>query len=156
MQLPQKIFTVQDEPPSWDDDDDTGLESVSEPDMDDLDDEAVVDENELSGDFAQTALDDVGDVSATTIQPVDIAKKKTVRARQAWRAEEQDEGTGEEEWTEELAGTPGQGRSVENWEGVHSRRPPPVPLGREGRGETESWIRPSKEVKAAPNGGNVL
>ncbi|KAK4686864.1 cysteine protease ATG4, partial [Tremellales sp. Uapishka_1] len=32
--LPQKIFTVADEPPTWDDDDETGLESVSEPDMD--------------------------------------------------------------------------------------------------------------------------
>ena len=35
-QLPQKIFTVQDEPPSWDDNDEAGLESVSEPDLDDL------------------------------------------------------------------------------------------------------------------------
>ncbi|WWD22424.1 hypothetical protein CI109_106915 [Kwoniella shandongensis] len=31
--LPQKIFTVQDEPPTWDEDDDAGLESVSEPDL---------------------------------------------------------------------------------------------------------------------------
>ncbi|KAK8845476.1 hypothetical protein IAR55_006189 [Kwoniella newhampshirensis] len=31
--LPQKIFTVQDEPPSWDEDYDAGLESVSEPDL---------------------------------------------------------------------------------------------------------------------------
>ncbi|ORY23614.1 peptidase family C54-domain-containing protein [Naematelia encephala] len=36
--LPQKIFTIQEEPPSWDDDDDAGLESVSEPEVDlDLD-----------------------------------------------------------------------------------------------------------------------
>ncbi|WVQ80335.1 hypothetical protein IAT38_002440 [Cryptococcus sp. DSM 104549] len=32
--LPKKIFTVLDEPPSWDEEDDPGLESVSEPDMD--------------------------------------------------------------------------------------------------------------------------
>jgi len=33
--LSQKIFTVQDEPSTWDDEDDAGLESVSEPDVDD-------------------------------------------------------------------------------------------------------------------------
>lgn len=32
-QLPKKIFTVQDEMPSWEEDDDAGLESVSEPDF---------------------------------------------------------------------------------------------------------------------------
>lgn len=32
--MPQKIFSVQDEPPSWDEDDEAGLESVSEPDLD--------------------------------------------------------------------------------------------------------------------------
>lgn len=34
--LPHKIFTVQDEPPSWGDSDDGGLESVSEPDLSEL------------------------------------------------------------------------------------------------------------------------
>ena len=150
VQLPQKIFTVQDEPPSWDDDDDTGLESVSEPDMDGMNDLDVEpdDDDELADSFAQTKLDSggLGDVSAATIQPVDIAGKKL-------HASEDEEG-----WTEELASTPGQARSIETWEGVHTRhlsRPPPVPLGTD-KGETESWIRPSLEVKAAPNGGNVL
>lgn len=36
MQLPQKIFSVQDEPPTWDEDD-AGLESVSEPEFSDGD-----------------------------------------------------------------------------------------------------------------------
>jgi cysteine protease ATG4 len=34
-QLPHKIFSIQDEPPSWDQDDAAGLESVSEPELSD-------------------------------------------------------------------------------------------------------------------------
>lgn len=132
LQLPQKIFTVQDEPPTWDDDDETGLESVSEPDMDDLND-----------DMAETIIG-VGDESGATLQPVDIPRKQSIEK--------------DEEWEEELRSTPSQG-GLSDWVGSHSRRPPPVPLVREGReGEgmgTESWVRPKNEGEA-PNGGNVL
>ena len=43
MQLPQKIFSVLDEPPVWDDAASAGLESVSEPDFsDDESDEGIL------------------------------------------------------------------------------------------------------------------
>jgi hypothetical protein len=136
-QLPQKIFTVQDEPPSWDDDDEAGLESVSEPDMDDL-----------AGDMAETVLGvgdggEMGDVSSVTLRGMDIPRESSSK---------------DEEWEEELRSTPSQG-GMEDWMGSRTRRPPPVPLHREGRAgegmETESWVRPSNEGEA-PNGANVL
>jgi len=121
--------------------------------MNDLEAEREDEDDELADSFARNKLDSggLGDVSATTIQPVEIARKKS-------RDGVVVVGEDEEGWTEELASTPGQGRSVEAWEGVHTRhapRPPPAPLGM-SNGETESWIRPSLEVQAAPNGGNVL
>lgn len=132
MQLPQKIFTVQDEPPTWDDDDETGLESVSEPDMD-----------ELNDDMAETVIGN-GDESAATLRPMDIPRKQS---------EDRDE-----EWEEELKSTPSQG-ALGDWAGSHTRRPPPVPLAKEGSEvegtETESWVRPRKEGEA-PNGSSVL
>ena len=53
LKLPQKIFTVQDEPPTWDDDTDAGLESVSEPDLDDL--RTRLDETDLAEEVERDA-----------------------------------------------------------------------------------------------------
>jgi cysteine protease ATG4 len=59
--LPQKIFSVQEEPPTWDDDDAAGLESVSEPDLSDEDGVARPipggDEEELLADPELVTLD---------------------------------------------------------------------------------------------------
>ena len=47
LQLPRTIFSVQDELPTWpSDDDNMGLESISEPDDMDLDDEADTDDDD--------------------------------------------------------------------------------------------------------------
>ena len=105
------------------------MESVSEPDVDDLADE-----------MGSSNLHN-GDLSGTTIQPVDIQRNDKNR---------------DDDWEGDMSTTPGtKGEGAESWEGVHSRRPPPVPLRGADRSETESWVRPGVEGEA-PNGGNVL
>ena len=68
IQLPQKIFTVQDEPSSWDDDNQAGLESVSEPD------------GEASGD----SDNERPDVTAETINIPPKAHEVSVDAEEDW------------------------------------------------------------------------
>jgi len=96
--------------------------------------------DDLADDVASTNLNH-GDVPGTISQPVDIVKRND-------KAQE-------DEWEGDMS-TPGtKGEGVGSWEGIHSRRPPPVPLVTGDRSETESWVRPGIEGEA-PNGGNVL
>nr|XP_018266846.1 uncharacterized protein I303_00824 [Kwoniella dejecticola CBS 10117]OBR89004.1 hypothetical protein I303_00824 [Kwoniella dejecticola CBS 10117] len=102
--LPHKIFTVQDEPPSWDEDSDAGLESVSEPDEPSLDDEEIggvpitsARNHSLNSASPSSSPMDEIDLSTTTVKPVDI----NAQTRNMKLSNDEEE---EEEWTE--GGTP--------------------------------------------------
>nr|XP_019014629.1 uncharacterized protein I206_00713 [Kwoniella pini CBS 10737]OCF53410.1 hypothetical protein I206_00713 [Kwoniella pini CBS 10737] len=111
--LPYKIFTVQDEPPSWDQDSDAGLESVSEPDEPSLDDEEIENvpittarttqpESSSSSSPDHSIESNVVELSRTTVKPVDIVTKT--------RGLKLDDDEDEEEWTE--GGTPSSQKPV--------------------------------------------
>ena len=95
--------------------------------------------DDLADELGSTTLS-AGDISGTTIQPMNIVRRN-----------DRDK---EEDWDGDMS-TPGNKDGVGSWEGVHSRRPPPVPLKGADRSETESWVRTGVEGEA-PNGGNVL
>ena len=88
FQLPQKIFTVQEEPPSWGDDDETGLESVSEPDLDDLADD-VADTHVSESEEEEF---DNADVSSMTVGPIQIPSKSAYTAPRRSEDDEWDTG----------------------------------------------------------------
>ncbi|KAL7418855.1 Cysteine protease atg4 [Cryptotrichosporon argae] len=70
--LPQKIFTVADEPPAWDDDEDPGLESVSEPDPDG-------DADEGGSDVGSEEVDVATQHAGSTIRAVPLAAAGSTR-----------------------------------------------------------------------------
>ena len=135
QQLPQKIFTVQDEPPAWDDDDEAGLESVSEPEMEDLADG-----------MGETALLNVdGDEADTTVEADTIAPWSR---RRAGRVDE------DAEWETrvERGWTPySQPILVERPSSDVRKDRPAVAM----RSRTESWVETGREGYEAPNGGRV-
>jgi cysteine protease ATG4 len=168
VQLPQKIFSIQDEPPIWDEDDDAGLESVSEPDVDELSDiEPPEEEEEVVG--AELA----GSNSAVAAEPVDIPHLRSLKintsditsAKYGKPAENE-----EADWDETIAersdalssqpvlvsrGFPDMPINAiprpnsSGW--AHGGKPVVPELGR-ARERMESWVQPEKEGQA-PNGG---
>nr|XP_019048884.1 hypothetical protein I302_02663 [Kwoniella bestiolae CBS 10118]OCF27814.1 hypothetical protein I302_02663 [Kwoniella bestiolae CBS 10118] len=139
--LPHKIFTVQDEPPSWDVDSDAGLESVSEPDEPSLDDEEIEnvpissgrqpDSNTVSSPEESTPEGIENDIvlsKDTTSQAVDIITNKTKNVN----IDNEEEGE-EEEWT--LGGTPSSQKPV-----LVERPTPSSMSSRQG-----SWPKPAQD-----------
>ncbi|WRT63710.1 uncharacterized protein IL334_000633 [Kwoniella shivajii] len=150
--LPHKIFSVQDEPPSWDADSDAGLESVSEPGEPSLDDEEIenvpITSNRqdhspttaFSKDSDDIEDEDVDLISAnTTVGAVDIVRK----TRKMGLGD--DEGD-EEEWTE--GGTPQSQRPV------LVERPTPTPTSTTSR--QASWPKPNSSSNSSSTAAKPL
>ncbi|WWC85959.1 uncharacterized protein L201_000829 [Kwoniella dendrophila CBS 6074] len=127
--LPHKIFSVQDEPPTWDVDSDTELQSVSEPGEPSLDDEEIESvpissnrqpllssvHSQAKKDFEESEKpeedeDDSFVVSNTTVKAVDIISDKT-RKMGINDGDEEEEEEEEEDWTEG-GGTPSSQKPV--------------------------------------------
>ncbi|WVQ62532.1 uncharacterized protein L199_000674 [Kwoniella botswanensis] len=130
--LPQKIFTVQDEPPSWDVDSDAGLESVSEPDEPSLDDEEIegvpISSHRQPISSPGVENEEVVLSRNTTAKAVDIINHSTKGMRIGDDEEEE-----EEDWT--LGGTPLSQKPI-----LIERLTPTTATSRQG-----SWPKPSKQ-----------
>ena len=165
-----RIFTVQDEPPDWDEDDDADLESVSEPDIENPAEE--------DSDLAEDA-DLLPPTSHPSIPPpVDIETpfRNLGQEDDDWEAADRSISLPERGSTPSsqpvlverpsmdmpskaipLPGPPGDVRRAQldgMREDVGQGRPPSVaPSG--GRTRTESWVKPVNEGEA-PNGDSVI
>jgi hypothetical protein len=132
--MPKKIFTVQDEPPTWDDNDDPGMESVSDV---------------SSGSHSKSTI------SRTTSHehvppPPPIQEEYTTITENAIETEND---SGRLAAMKESAIIP----SAADGEKRPIPRPPkPRPLQSLGPVGTDSWIRPVKGGEAAPNGRSVV
>jgi hypothetical protein len=133
-QLPQKIFTVQDEPPSWDDEDDAGLESVSEPDNDDSSIGAGEDNNNDGGDDGLISAD-------TTLEAIHISSPGKGRSMRDDILEMETER--------------GRGGSTPSGGFPPGERPRLEGNEAGGRGRLDSWVTPIYEGEA-PNGKPIV
>lgn len=145
IQMPKKIFTVQDEPPTWDDNDDPGMESVSDV---------------SSGSHSKSTIS--RSTSHEHVPPPQQQQEEQQETLQdeyttiTQNAIEIENDAGRLEATKEpaiIACKEGEGDE----EGKQIPRPPkPRPLQSLGPVGTDSWIRPYKGGEAAPNGKSVV
>ena len=132
--LPEKIFTVHDEPPTWDENDDAGLESVSEPEIDD-----VIDN------IAEFSMTDDATEADITLETVIIPSHSPMTQNAV-----DDEGWGSKP---ERSATPSNQPIVVDKSSSELRRDRPIIVERM---RTESWVQTGREEWEAPNGSNVL
>lgn len=155
--MPRKIFTVQDEPPTWDDNDDPGMESVSD---------ASSGGRDKDGDTISRS-DSHDTVPLPSPIPIPIPDPEELL---------QDEYTNESTKMNESAieiendsrrleaiKIPAMQQAEKDMEGTRAtttttipRPPKPRPLQSMGPVVTDSWIRPVTGGEAAPNGRSVL
>lgn len=154
--MPRKIFTVQDEPPTWDDNDDPGMESVSD---------ASSGGRDKDGDTISRS-DSHDTVPLPSPIPIPIPEREELL---------QDEYTNESTKMNENAieiekeyrrleamKIPAIQQAEKEMEGTTTttttipRPPKPRPLQSMGPVGTDSWIRPVTGGEAAPNGRSVL
>ena len=131
--MPQKIFTIQDEPPTWDDDDDAGLESVSEPDPDVDDFAESLPSTRLSRDFDDEA-EISGNMSPVTVSAVDLP----ARAAKLDLADPED-GLDRDLAPDGLDKQPDPPRITSPL----TARPPKSTLP---RSESEGWVKPERDL----------
>lgn len=151
--MPYKIFTVQNEPPVWDDNDDAGLESVSEPDMSD-DDRGTTGSSPITNRHEDEEEEEMlrDEFTTTTKNAIEIETDQTriaaSKSTAISRAEDDDAAALKDNTKQ------GNGMSLES----KPRPPKPRPLQSMGPmgSDTQSWIRPVSSGQEAPNGGNVL
>lgn len=149
---------MQDEPPSWDQDEDTGLESVSEPDLDDDDGRAPsdVDADDLTGQGGDAR--NRGGALGIMIGPAHSSMPTTDAAGEgAWNSDLKSEASWYAQPREVMArqdessDIPTPTRVIHESSGFRSR-----PKLAEESTRTDSWIQPSKDVGEAANGASVL
>ena len=136
--MPKKIFTVQDEPPTWDDNDDPGMESVSD----------------VSS----------GSHSKSTISRSTSHEHVPQQRGEEQQETLQDEYTTITQNAIEIDNDAGRLAAMKEpaivaaaEEEERKPRPPkPRPLQSLGPVGTDSWIRPYKGGEAAPNGKSVV
>jgi len=136
--MPKKIFTVQDEPPTWDDNDDPGMESVSD----------------VSS----------GSHSKSTISRSTSHENVPQQREEEQQETLQDEYTTITQNAIEIENDAGRLAAMKEpaivaaaEEEERKPRPPkPRPLQSLGPVGTDSWIRPFKGGEAAPNGKSVV
>jgi hypothetical protein len=135
--MPKKIFTVQDEPPTWDDNDDPGMESVSDV---------------SSGSHSKSTIS--RSTSHEHVPPIREEEQQETL---------QDEYTTITENAIEIendsarVGAMKEPAIIAAAEEERKPRPPkPRPLQSLGPVGTDSWIRPFKGGEAAPNGKSVV
>ena len=143
--MPKKIFTVQDEPPTWDDNDDPGMESVSDVSSGShskstisrsTSHEHVPPPQQQQEEQQETLQDEYTTITQNAIEIENDAGRLAATKEPAIIACK--EGAGDEE-----------GKQI-------PRPPKPRPLQSLGPVGTDSWIRPYKGGEAAPNGKSVV
>jgi hypothetical protein len=140
--MPKKIFTVQDEPPTWDDNDDPGMESVSDV---------------SSGSHSKSTISRSTSHEHVPPQPpIQEEQQETLQDEYTTITEdaiEIENDSGRLAAMKESAIVP----STADGEKRPIPRPPkPRPLQSLGPVGTDSWIRPVKGGEAAPNGRSVV
>ncbi|WVR03505.1 hypothetical protein IAU60_000496 [Kwoniella sp. DSM 27419] len=159
--LPHKIFSVQDEPPTWDVDSDGGLESVSsspDPRLDEpgLDDEEIVSvpiergrHSVAKDDDTQTDFGPRGGYRVKSIE--EESPNTTVRAVDIARLGKLDLEDKEDEWVGS-GGTPASQKPV-MVEKADLESPSPVPARRDSRGSLQASAAPAETgMSFSPNG----
>jgi hypothetical protein len=145
----------------WDDNDDAGLESVSEPDMDDNDERGTStftasppgvhrdnddddddDEEEMLRDDFTTTTKNAMEIESEERQLAALKAPAIARASEDHEGQGQRGGKGQEERTAETKPRPPKPRPLQSM----------GPIGT----DTQSWIRPANTGHEAPNGKNVL
>jgi len=154
--MPKKIFTVQDEPPTWDDNDDPGMESVSDVSSGSVSEskskttisrttshEHVPPPEEAIQGEQETLQDEYTTTTLNAIEIENDAGRVASMKESAILSAESDMGlNGRDNGKEEM--------------GIKPRPPKPRPLQSLGPVGTDSWIRPVKGGEAAPNGRSVV
>jgi hypothetical protein len=138
--MPKKIFTVQDEPPTWDDNDDPGMESVSDV---------------SSGSHSKSTIS--RSTSHEHVPPPQQQQEEQQETLQDEYTTITENAIEIENDSDRLAGMkePAIIACKEGEERV-PRPPKPRPLQSLGPVGTDSWIRPFKGGEAAPNGKSVV
>jgi hypothetical protein len=182
-QMPRKIFTVQDEPPTWDDNDDPGMESVSDASSGreqerELETKSIhsvsthgtpiaspipipipefnEDQNQAQG--LETLRDEDGEDG----DDFDTSFNDTItRKRTEKNAKEIEANSGKLAATKQpaiaWAEAEAEGQMGHRQVETQKPRPPkPRPLQSMGPVGTDSWIRPGVSGEAAPNGRSVI
>ena len=138
--MPKKIFTVQDEPPTWDDNDDPGMESVSDV---------------SSGSHSKSTIS-----RSTSHEHVPPPPQQQQEEQQETLQDEYTtiaENAIEIENDSARVGAMKEPAIIAAAEEERKPRPPkPRPLQSLGPVGTDSWIRPFKGGEAAPNGKSVV
>lgn len=177
--MPRKIFTVQDEPPTWDDNDDPGMESVSDASSGreqerELDTKSIhsvsthgtpiaspipipipefnEDQNQAQG--LETLRDEDGEDG----DDFDTSFNDTItRKRTEKNAKEIEANSGKLAAAKQPAIARAETEAEGQKEETQNPRPPkPRPLQSMGPVGTDSWIRPGVSGEAAPNGRSVI
>lgn len=160
--MPRKIFTVQDEPPTWDDNDDPGMESVSDASSGGRDKDVDRDGDTIS------RSDSHDTVPLPSPIPIPIPEREELL-----QDEYTNDSTNMNENAIEIANDsrrleamkiPAMQQAEKDMEGTTTKtttttipRPPkPRPLQSMGPVGPDSWIRPVTGGEAAPNGRSVL
>jgi len=134
----KKIFTVQDEPPTWDDNDDPGMESVSD----------VSSGSHCKSTISRSTSHEYVPQQREEEQQETLQDEYTTITQNAIEIEND---SGRLAAMKEPAIT----AAVEEEE-RKPRPPKPRPLQSLGPVGTDSWIRPFKGGEAAPNGKSVV
>jgi hypothetical protein len=142
-QMPKKIFTVQDEPPTWDDNDDPGMESVSDV---------------SSGSHSKSTISrSTSHEHVPPPPPQQEEQQETLQdeyttiTENAIEIENDSARVGAMKEPAIIACKEGEGEAEKR-----PRPPKPRPLQSLGPVGTDSWIRPFKGGEAAPNGKSVV
>lgn len=154
--MPRKIFTVQDEPPTWDDNDDPGMESVSDASSGGRDKDGDTISRSDSHDTVplpspipipiperEELLQDEYTNESTKMNENAIEIERDSRRLEAMKQ------SAIQQAEKEMEGTTTTTTSI-------PRPPKPRPLQSMGPVGTDSWIRPVTGGEAAPNGRSVL
>jgi hypothetical protein len=146
--MPRKIFTVQDEPPTWDDNDDPGMESVSDAssggrtNLSRSTSHENAQEAETETEEQETLREvDEDEYTTTTLNAIEIESDAQRLAALKMPAIARALVTEEDGETVDM---------------VKPRPPKPRPLQSMGPVGTDSWIRPGTGGEAAPNGRSVI
>lgn len=149
---------MQNEQVLWDDEDETGLESVSEPDMDDLADEldATVIESDVDefGTHTQSLGAKLEDRDTVTLKST-RAQRPLATPADAEMEDDEWENTNERERESTPSSLPITITRDDNERGPQERRPGPVPVS--GGFTIESWVQTGDYVpKSVGNGEREL
>jgi hypothetical protein len=158
--MPRKIFTVQDEPPTWDDNDDPGMESVSDASSGGRDKDTDGDTISRSDTHDHITLPSPIPIPIPqreeTLQDEYTNDMKTKTKTNENAIEIENESRRLENIKQPAIQRAEHGMREDTTTTTRPRPPKPRPLQSMGPVGTDSWIRPVTGGEAAPNGRSVL